>query len=177
VSTSFVVPLLTSCGAAELSYSEFWAGLGGWNGSGSVEQSGVNVECNHGTVYYQPWYEMAPGPLVLVSTMGVAPGDTVTASAVDLGNGTYRLGLTDATNGGIFSIDAAPTQGVTSDASAECVAENNAFDNPVATYANYAPVTFSGCSVTGGFVVNTVDNGTEVAVTAGPVSGFTVSRT
>jgi hypothetical protein len=141
---SFVVPAVTSCGATEVSAASFWVGIDGL-ASPTVEQDGVEVYCDDGRVGYFGWYEAYPQGPVVLSTVSVRPGDTVEAAVVSegvhSGEPTYRLSVTDSTNGseGAVVVSAPGAGG----SSAECIAEDPG-STPV-PYATYSSVPFSGC--------------------------------
>ncbi len=74
-----------------------WVGLDG-DGSATVEQTGVAVDCSNGTPAYKPWIEMYPAAPEYFNDPAAA-GDQVSATVVYQGNGAYALTLSDATQG------------------------------------------------------------------------------
>jgi hypothetical protein len=79
------------------SYAAFWVGLDGYS-SDSVEQTGTDSDCDGTTPDYYGWYEMYPADPVYYTNI-VEPGDTISASVTFSGTETYKLVLTDETQG------------------------------------------------------------------------------
>jgi Peptidase A4 family len=76
VSGSWTVPSVTCDSGAE--YSSFWIGIDGFN-SHTVEQIGVDADCQNGSPAYYAWFEFYPHPFVTINKFTVQPGDVVTA--------------------------------------------------------------------------------------------------
>jgi hypothetical protein len=146
-STSFVVPQLTSCAASENAWASFWAGIDGF-GNSTVEQSGIDANCDNGTVHYLAWTEMYPANAVVVPNFPVSAGDSITVAVAYQGDNSYKLSVTDNTDHTTYSnIASSPSL---ANASAECITEDpQAAPQVGVPYADYAPVTFSGCQVNG----------------------------
>jgi hypothetical protein len=143
---TFVVPSLVSCASTETSWASFWAGLDGW-GNGTVEQSGVDVTCQQGSVYYIPWYETYPAATQVIDSLTVDPGDVIVATDTSVGD-DYSLSVADSTKGTRFSITVA-APGATS-ASAECITEDPTAISPsYGTYGYYGTARFNACTVDG----------------------------
>jgi hypothetical protein len=119
-----------------------WIGLDGY-GTETVEQTGVAVECNGGSSpTYQGWYEMYPKAPVYFSNP-VSAGDTIDASVTNTSGHTYKLVLTDETQG--WTQTETKTLASAKDASAEAVIED-----PTGKYPDlYDGVTFVSVSVNG----------------------------
>src|SRR5450755_4908524 len=78
VSASWTEPTGKCTSRRSAQYSSFWVGLDGFN-SGSVEQTGTDVDCSGRTPVYYGWYEMYPAfPVNYTNT--VRPGDHFSAS-------------------------------------------------------------------------------------------------
>jgi len=196
VSTTLVVPTVT-CAPGENSSASFWAGIGGFQ-SATVEQDGVEAACQGGYPAYWAWWEeyggaSSSGPL---SGVLVHPGDTVTASVVDLGGSRYAMAVTDATSH--TSQSAAATEIGADDNSVECIAEDPSGTGSQVPYANYGTVAISSCTaggvtsqlgtvVSGGFPLGAgnvvqitgITGGNEVNAAVSPMSNntsFTVTR-
>jgi len=95
VSASWTEPTGTCSGSAK--YSSFWVGLDGYN-SGSVEQTGSEVDCSGSTPLYYAWYEMYPNPSVSYSNR-VRPGDHFNSSVTYTGSNHFSLFIQDTTQG------------------------------------------------------------------------------
>jgi hypothetical protein len=78
-------------------YSSFWVGLDGYS-SGSVEQTGSEVDCSGSRAVYYSWYEMYPNPSHTYSNT-VRPGDHFNASVTYLGSNRFSLFIQDTTQG------------------------------------------------------------------------------
>src|SRR6266699_3801204 len=78
-------------------YSSFWVGLDGYS-SGSVEQTGSEVDCSGSRPQYYAWYEMYPNPSVSYSNT-VRPGDQFHASVTYTGGSNFSLFIQDSTQG------------------------------------------------------------------------------
>ena len=135
-------------GGAGLQAASFWVGLGG-DGSATAEQIGTAALSRNGQVTCYAWYEMYPQPEAQIATLAVAAGDTLTASVVTVGQGSYTLTLTDETTGATFSTT--QTGAATIPSSAEIVAEapTDASLNCLIPLAGFDTVAFSGCAVDG----------------------------
>ncbi len=146
VSASWVQPTV-SCTTGETSYSAFWVGLDG-DGSESVEQIGTSSDCDNGTPTYSAWYEFYPqASQDLAAT--VKAGDQLTATVTASSAGTYKLVLTDKTQGWTKTeTGSAPDA---QNASAEIIAEapSSARAGNVLPLANFAKVKFTDVKVNG----------------------------
>jgi hypothetical protein len=96
ISASWVEPR-GHCSGSRHKYSSFWVGLDGFN-SGSVEQTGSEVDCKGGSPRYYSWFEMFPKfPVRFHNT--VRPGDHFHGSVTYNGGGRFTLKLSDTTRG------------------------------------------------------------------------------
>ncbi len=84
------------CGSGN-QFAAFWVGIDGFN-SGTVEQTGSEVDCTGRTAKYLAWFEMFPGPSQNYSNP-VAPGDHFTATVKYLGGENFSLFIADTTKG------------------------------------------------------------------------------
>jgi hypothetical protein len=100
VKGSWIVPTVT--GSVTLNtYSSCWIGIDGYS-SNTVEQIGTDSHVINGIAEYAAWYEMFPKSPVYLN-MNINAGDTISAEVNFLGNGRYRLSITDVTTGESFS--------------------------------------------------------------------------
>ena len=145
-STTFVVPKV-GCGPAGNAVIALWAGLDGLSNS-SVEQTGVEAHCTKGVTAYRVWTEIFPEPAHYQNSLLIHAGDTVTASASDLGALTpqsnvhsYTLAVTNVTStqafSGTFYGDS------TEDSSAECILERPYYGTGS---PNYGVAHFTACT-------------------------------
>jgi hypothetical protein len=143
VSASWVQPTIT-CAKRETSYASFWIGLDG-DGSNSVEQTGSEGDCNHGTPVYYSWYEFYPAYPVNYSNT-VRPGDQF-SSTVTYSGGKYTLVLTDSTQGWTHTTTGSAPSGL--NASAEVIAEAPSSNRGVLPLANFGTMNFTNAKVNG----------------------------
>jgi hypothetical protein len=143
VSASWVQPAVT-CAKRQTAYSSFWVGLDG-DGSNSVEQTGSEADCNHGTPTYYSWYEFYPAYPVNYSNT-VRPGDQFSAS-VTYSGGTYTLVLTDSTQNWSHTTTGTAPSGL--NASAEVIAEAPSSSRGVLPLADFGTVSFANAKVNG----------------------------
>ena len=143
VSASWVQPAVT-CAKRQTTYSSFWVGLDG-DGSNSVEQTGSEADCNHGTAVYSSWYEFYPAYPVNYSNT-VRPGDHFSAS-VTYSGGKYTLVLSDSTQGWSHTTTGTAPSGL--NASAEVIAEAPSSNRGVLPLANFGTMSFTNATVNG----------------------------
>jgi hypothetical protein len=121
-----------------------WIGVDGWSND-TVEQIGVDLDCNNGVGSYHPWVEMYPGPSDYFKET-INAGDTLTAS-VTVKNGTWTLTESDPTSGWTKTFKRTPAN-PPKKASAEAIVEDigNGDAPPV---PDFNTVTFSNITVDG----------------------------
>jgi hypothetical protein len=147
VSASWTQPAVT-CTATN-TFASFWAGLDG-DGTQSVEQTGTEADCDHGTATYQGWFEMFPNAPVFYANP-VKPGDALNASVVANGNGSFTLTLTDATEN--WSQATKQTANVAQLGSAEVVAEAPS-SGTVLPLSNFGTVNFTNVTANAAAIGN-----------------------
>jgi hypothetical protein len=150
VSASWVQPT-GSCTSATR-YSSFWVGLDGYN-SNSVEQDGTDTDCSGGRPVYYGWYEMYPNPSFSFGNT-VRAGDTMSASVTYTATNTYKLVLSDATQG--WSVSTTQTLSGAPRNSAEVIIEAPCCTNSggILPLANFGTVHLSN-SVANGSAIGT----------------------
>lgn len=176
VASSWVEPSV-DCSKGDGS-AVFWVGLDGW-GSGTVEQTGTEADCNNGAASYSAWWETYPNNSIQTYADTVEPGDSMTAKVTFQGNDSYDIYLVDNTRG--WTEDN-PQQGASGadNQSAEIVGETPGYGNN--TYANlpdFNTATFTNSSVNGQPIGNVNPFGIDLArnghtlATTGTLSGGT----
>jgi hypothetical protein len=160
VKSTWVQPAVT-CPATGSSYAAFWVGLGGVTGSGGLEQTGTEADCQNGHASYSAWYELLPDGSVQVP-VAVNAGDTMSAEvAADTTAGTATLTLTDVTTSQTFTTQQTPSTLDTSsaewiaEAPSQCLGGDHCLQLPL---ANFASVQFSGSSTTANGHVGTISD-------------------
>ncbi|MCI4330755.1 MAG: G1 family endopeptidase [Thermoplasmata archaeon] len=135
VQGSWIVPKV-SCPSKGHLYSSFWVGIDGY-GSSSVEQTGTDSDCNHGTPQYYAWFEFYPNPSRGTS-LSIAVGDTMSAD-VSYSGGTFTTSITDVTTGKSYS---ASSTIKAARASAEWIAEAPSSFSGILPLANFGTAKF-----------------------------------
>jgi Peptidase A4 family len=126
-------------------YSSFWVGLDGYT-SGSVEQTGTELDCDGPTKKYYGWYEMYPAaPVNFANT--VKPGDHFSASVTFSGTETYTLVLKDSTQGWTQTIT--KNQSGLDRSSAEVITEAPSSGTGVLPLVDFGSVSYSVSAANG----------------------------
>ena len=116
-----------------------WVGIDGY-GSQTVEQTGVQTDCSSGSPQLSAWYEMYPAEPVYWNDP-VAEGDSITATVVSEGGGSYALTLTDNTQGW--------TEHTTQYLDAQNISAEAIIESPTQSYPSFDRLDFSGITVDG----------------------------
>ena len=178
VSSSWVQPTVT-CGS-KTTYSSYWVGIDGYSNS-ALEQTGTEADCVRGRAEYGAWWEVLPASETDYSVT-VEPGDSLTASVVDNGNGTFTMKLSDSTRGWSKSTTADGSSGY-QDSSAEVIAEATTVGGSVAKLSDFGTVSFSGSTVDGGALSGyspneiVMQNGSDTLAQPAALSGGSFSDT
>ena len=142
VSASWTEPSVT---CSKTSYAAFWVGLDG-AGSSTVEQTGSDSDCQGVSPVYYAWYEMYPKPPVVISHP-VFPGDAMSASVTAGTKSSFKLVISDSTQGWTFNTT--KTLRSAKLASAEAIAEAPSGPSGVLPLADFGIVKFSSTMVNG----------------------------
>ena len=176
VSASWVQPTLTC--SSTTTYSSYWVGLDGYSNS-ALEQTGTEADCIGGKAEYGAWWEVLPASESAYSVT-VKAGDSLSASVVDNGNGTFTMKLTDSTQGWSKSTTADGSSGY-QDSSAEVIAEATEVNGQIAKLSNFGTVTFTGATA-GGTALGSLspteivmEGSRDVKAQPGTISGGTFS--
>src|SRR3954452_14963280 len=84
----WVVPSVSATKSA--SYSWAWVGIDGFTNS-SLIQTGTESDYYNGAAHYNAWWEILPAPETAITSFAVHPGDVMSASIVNNGNGTWTI--------------------------------------------------------------------------------------
>lgn len=145
VQASWIVPTVKGTSTA---YSSFWVGIDGFN-SGTVEQIGTDSDISGGKAVYYAWFEFYPSPMYQISSLGVLPGDVMSASVTYSGtsrgffgrtNSVFTVTITDGRTAKSYT-----TTGTVSNAarsSAEWIAEAPSSSRGVLPLSNFGTATF-----------------------------------
>jgi hypothetical protein len=148
VSASWTEPTGTCSRSSQ--YSSFWVGLDGYN-SGSVEQTGTDVDCSGGSPRYYAWYEMYPAFPVNYSNT-VRPGDQLSASVTYKGSNQFSLVIGDSTQG--WSHTTTGTLAGAARSSAEVIVEAPSSTSGVLPLADFGTASFTGSTANGSAIGN-----------------------
>jgi hypothetical protein len=144
VSSSWVQPAI-SC-SSTTTYSSYWVGLDGYSNS-ALEQTGTEADCIGGRAEYGAWWEVLPASESPYSVT-VKAGDSLSASVVYNGNGTFTMTLTDSTEGWTKTTTHSGSSGY-QDSSAEVIAEATEVNGSIAKLSDFGTVNFSGATADG----------------------------
>jgi len=156
VTGTFTVPTISGPGSiGDLTPDlSAWVGIDGYT-SGTVEQLGIagNWDDATGKAVYTAWWEMYPRVSTTIKSMTISAGDSITASVVYIGGGSFTLSMTNNSNHQSFAITTSAPVGGPNAAlrtSAEWIVERAAtIDNGFLTIlplATFDSVGFSGAS-------------------------------
>jgi hypothetical protein len=128
-------------------YSSFWVGLDGYS-SGTVEQTGTDVDCAGRTPQYYAWYEIYPAASVEINQT-VRPGDKISASVTYAGSSKFTLKISDTTRGWTYTTT--KTESGAARSSAEVITEAPCCTNSggILPLADFGKVSYTGSTVNG----------------------------
>lgn len=140
VKGTWQVPFVTGNSNA---WSSAWVGIDGYS-SATVEQIGTDQDTSKRSTAYYAWYEMYPGPSMLIQDFAVNPGNLINAEVRYIGSDQYVLSLSNTSTGRSFQT----TQTLVGQrSSAEWVMEAPS-SGTILPLANFGTIDFSGCSAT-----------------------------
>jgi hypothetical protein len=143
ITGSWIVPTVSRSRGS--TYSSSWIGIDGFNNSDLI-QTGTEQDYASGKASYYAWWEILPAAETVIAGDPVRPGDAMSASIVNDGNGDWTITLSDRTAGWTF----ATTQAYAGPAaSAEWIEEAPTIGGHVANLANYGLTTFDPGTVNG----------------------------
>jgi len=137
VSGSWTVPSLRCDSGTE--YSAFWVGIDGFN-SRTVEQIGVEADCQNGSPAYYAWFEFFPHPFVTINHFTVQPGDVITAQ---VHYDTKTRQFTVSIQNGTQSFSASTKVNRAERSSAEWITEAPAAGGGALPLANFGTVSYN----------------------------------
>ena len=138
VNGSWIQPTAT-CPARGVQYAAFWVGIDGFSSS-TVEQTGTDSDCSHGTALYYAWYEFYPAFPVTITAVTIHPGDVISAEVHYVNSSVgFRILLDDVTTGLSYSHAAKVASAVRT--SAEWIGEAPS-SSKVLPLANFGTVKF-----------------------------------
>src|SRR5205823_9360208 len=114
-------------------YSSNWIGIDGFNNS-SLIQTGTEQDYANGRAHYNAWWEILPAAETPISSIAVSPGDDMTASITKSTASSWKITITDVTNGQTFTTTQTYSGALTS---AEWIEEAPTVGGHTATLAHY----------------------------------------
>lgn len=131
-------------GGTTNTYSSVWVGIDGYS-DGTVEQIGIEEDWYNGAPRYYAWYEMYPKWPVVISSVPIAAGDTISAEVSFIGNNKFTLTITNLTSGKTYTtVQRAKAQR----SSAEWIAEAPSSRKGVLPLTNFGTVSFTAAQAT-----------------------------
>jgi len=144
ITGQWIVPSVAP--SKKATYSSAWIGIDGFNNSDLI-QTGTEQDYSQGSAHYYAWWEILPAAETTISSMTIHPGDHMSASITNDGNGDWTIEIQDNSTGQSFStVQAYSGPG----ASAEWIMEAPTIGGHIATLANYGETTFDPGTVNGG---------------------------
>ena len=143
ITGNWIVPTVQP--STGLTFSSSWLGIDGFNNTNLI-QTGTEQDYYNGAAHYDAWWEILPAAETVIPNMTVNPGDHMTASITNDGNGQWTITITDVTQNETFTTTQAYSGPATS---AEWIQEAPTIGGHVATLANYGQTTFSDGTVNG----------------------------
>jgi hypothetical protein len=159
INASWTVPRIGA--VSKDAYSSAWIGIGG-HSEKTLIQVGTEHDSINGQEYYYAWYEMLPDTAVRIDSMGVYPGDLITASIILVNSNTneWAIRINDFTNGkGFYRI----FDYNSSRSSAEWIIERPHVNDGITPLVNFGTVTF-------------IDSYAMVGDNVGTISSFPYSK-
>jgi len=160
-STTFTVPSSILCTSKDTAAS-FWAGLdGATDTSTTVEQDGVEADCNGGSLSMYAWVETYPAPEQEVVNSSdvpapVKPGDVVVSTVTEVSPSEYNVVMDDETRGWNINSNLTMPDGATgADETSEVITEattecTSSTDCTVMPITNFGKVAYSSASYNSG---------------------------
>jgi len=143
VSGTWTVPAVARTKKA--TYSSNWVGIDGFNNS-SLIQTGTEQDFFNGGAHYNAWWEILPAPETPINSIGVRPGDVMSASITKGSSGTWLISIRDTSTGQSFTTQQTYSGPLTS---AEWIEEAPTVNGHIATLAHYGSATFDPGAVNG----------------------------
>ncbi|HUY09271.1 MAG TPA: G1 family glutamic endopeptidase [Candidatus Dormibacteraeota bacterium] len=182
VSGTFNVPDLVATATATATYASEWAGIDGFSNSDLI-QAGVDEMYDPSTnlVYLEAWWEILPAAETPITTLDVAPGDSISVAISQFSSSVWSIEVSDNTTGNTFATHQAYTGPLSS---AEWIVEAPEVNGVIANLGEYSPdVKFSGLGVVGSQTSQNsltkaalVQDGRQVSTPSSwTTSGFTVA--
>lgn len=153
ITGEWIVPKVQSTKKA--TYSASWIGIDGFNNSNLI-QTGTEQDYYNGSAHYQAWWEILPAPETVIPSMTVQPGNLMSASIQNLGNGQWSITIQDLTLNESFTTTQLYSGPGTS---AEWIEEAPTVGGRIAPLAHYGETTFNPGTANGVDPNLTMSNG------------------
>lgn len=163
MSGSWIVPKATGVGG-ETTADAAWIGIGGVSTGDLIQVGTQDTVSANGTETSSAFYELLPHPSKTISSMAVAPGDTVEASLAETATNEWRVTIADTTNGRSFTTDVAYDSQLSS---AEWIEEDPSYSaSRLVPLDNFSPITFTDATA--------IENGNTVNLASGNAEPITL---
>jgi Peptidase A4 family len=143
IRASFYVPFM-NCSNDPNTFSSHWVGLDGFN-SNTVEQDGIEADCNGTSESVFAWREVFPRPEQPFN-MRIRPGDSITATTTFTG-GRYKMEVKDNTTGHHRTVRQRCAGSSCHRSSAEVISEAPTVNGSQSPLAPYGAQAYSGISI------------------------------
>ncbi|WP_274436541.1 G1 family glutamic endopeptidase [Alicyclobacillus sp. ALC3] len=140
---NWVVPAVQA--SRQTQYSSTWIGIDGFSNSNLI-QTGTEQDVVNGVPQYYAWWEILPSPEtpIMVTDQNtqatVQPGDHMSASIQNQGNGYWKIEIADTTRGWTYTTTQAYSGSATS---AEWIEEAPMVNGIITPLANYGSLTIN----------------------------------
>jgi hypothetical protein len=144
IRATFYVPIM-NCANDPNTFSSHWVGLDGFN-SNTVEQDGVEADCNGTTESVFAWREVFPRPEQPFTTLRIRPGDSITATTT-FRHGKYKMEVKDNTTGKHRTVRQRCAGATCHRSSAEVISEAPTVGGSQSSLAPYGAQAYSSISI------------------------------
>lgn len=161
VSGGWTVPTATST-LSRAAYDAAWIGIGGVVSNDLIQVGTMNT-VSHGHETSSAFYELLPRSATTISSLTIAPGDSMSASIAQTASGQWKITITDTTTGASFATTVAYNSSLSS---AEWIEED-----PSSSFGSLLPLdTFSSVNFTGASTTVSHNSFTAAATDAQPIT-------
>jgi hypothetical protein len=162
VSGSWTVPKATGT-SGETTADAAWIGIGGVSTGDLIQVGTQNTVSANGVQSTSAFYELLPHTSRTVSSLTVAPGDSVTASLTETSSNEWAIVISDTTTGKSYTVNVAYASKLSS---AEWIEEDPSYSaGHLVPLDSFSPINFSGATaVNSGNTVNLL-SGDAVSIT------------
>ncbi len=144
IRATFYVPIM-NCSSNPNTFSSHWVGLDGFS-SNTVEQDGIESDCNGTTQQVFAWREVFPRPEQPFTTLRIRPGDSITATTTFTG-GKFKMEVKNNTTGKHRTVRQRCAGATCKRTSAEVISEAPTVNGQQSSLAPYGAQAYSSISI------------------------------